>query len=138
MLDGLHDQVKALQQETVSLRQQQQVQFNLLQTMSGIQSQLRPTSPREHSLPDPEILNCTGGGGVFATWVEAIRGKLAVDGQAIGDSGAKFYYVFLHLDQHGQELVLPKLKQARASDNYDYNKILEELACILDEADALL
>jgi hypothetical protein len=139
MLEDLRGRFRLLQETAASLRQQQQVQFNLLQqAMSGNQSQLQSTSPRGHSLPHPMKLNSTGGGGVFATWVAAIRAKLAVDGQAIGDSAAQFYYVLLRLDQGAQEKVLPKLKHARASGNYDYNKIIEEIAGILDKDDALL
>ena len=79
-----------------------------------------------------------GGGGVFAAWVAAIRAKLAVDGQVIGDSAAQFYYVLLGLDQGAQEMVPPKLKHARASGNYDYNKVIEEIADIIDKDNALL
>ena len=47
-------------------------------------------------------------------------------------------YVLLRLDQGVQGMVLPKLKHARASGNYDYNKIIEEIADIIDKDNALL
>ena len=47
-------------------------------------------------LPDPEKF--TGSTYKFDTWLPLIEAKLAIDGTAIGDATAQFYYVYLNLD----------------------------------------
>lgn len=59
IIEDLRDRIKALRQENTSLRQQQQVQSNLIQALSEIQSQLRSTSRPKTSLPEPEKLDRT-------------------------------------------------------------------------------
>ncbi|OQD83488.1 hypothetical protein PENANT_c016G07664 [Penicillium antarcticum] len=126
ILEGLRGQINALQQETASLRQEQQVQARL----SLAQSQPRSTSRPKHSLPNPEKF--TGSSVKFDTWDVAIRAKLAIDGQAIGDATAQFYYVYLNLDSKVQAMVLPQLAYAKASGNHDYSTILDQLARVYD------
>jgi hypothetical protein len=70
---------------------------------------LRRGKPRS-SLPDPEKFN--GQSYKFDTWLPSIKAKLRVDGEAIGDSIAQFYYIYLNLDSHVQAMVLPQLAQA--------------------------
>jgi hypothetical protein len=46
-------------------------------------------------LPDPEKF--TSSSYKFDTWLPSIKAKLLVDGTAIGDATAQFYYVYLNL-----------------------------------------
>ncbi|CAG8079946.1 unnamed protein product, partial [Penicillium nalgiovense] len=62
----------------------------------------------------------------------AIRAKLAIDGPAIGDSTAQFYYVYLNLASQVQAMVLPQLTAARDSGIHDYNTILDSLRRVYD------
>lgn len=82
------------------------------------------------SLPDPEKF--TGSSIKFDTWDAAIRAKLAIDGSAIGDATAQFYYVYLNLDSKVQAMVLPQLATARDTGVHDYNTILDQLRRVYD------
>jgi hypothetical protein len=104
-----------------------QAQINQLQ--SEIQA-LRSHSRPKPALPDPEKFN--GSTQRFDTWLPSIRAKLRVDGIAIGDHIAQFYYVFLNLDSHVQVMVLPQLAQAEESESWDYNTILAQLSRVCD------
>jgi len=42
-----------------------------------------------------------------------IKAKLRVDGAAIGDSIAQFYYVYFALESKVQAMVLPQLSRAK-------------------------
>ncbi|CAP86204.1 Pc20g08750 [Penicillium rubens Wisconsin 54-1255] len=58
--------------------------------------------------------------------------SLAIDGPAIGDSIAQFYYVYLNLASQVQAMVLPQLSAARDSGIHDYNTILDSLRRVYD------
>lgn len=88
----------------------------------------RSTKPKS-SLPDPEKF--TGQAHKFDTWLPSIKAKLQVDGEAIGDATAQFYYVYLNLDSHVQAIVLPQLTQAETS-TYDFHTILDQLTRVYD------
>jgi hypothetical protein len=90
----------------------------------------RTSSKPKASLPDPEKFN--GQTHKFDTWLPSIKAKLRVDGDAIGDATAQFYYVYLNLDSHVQAMVLPQLSRAEDDSAYDYNTILEQLARVYD------
>ncbi|KIN05194.1 hypothetical protein OIDMADRAFT_51015 [Oidiodendron maius Zn] len=60
------------------------------------------------ALPAPDKFN--GSTQRFDIWLPSIRAKLRVDGIAIGDPIAQFYYVFLNLDSHVQAMVLLQLE----------------------------
>ena len=47
----------------------------------------------------------------FDTWLPSIKAKLRVDGEAIGDAIAQFYYIYLNLDSSVQSMVLPQLSR---------------------------
>ena len=84
---------------------------------------LRSVKPKpKPSLPDPKKFN--GQLYKFDTWLPSIKAKLRVDGEAIGDSVAQFYYVYLNLESHIQAMVLPQLGQAKALNVWDYTTIL--------------
>jgi hypothetical protein len=55
-----------------------------------------------------------------------------VDGEAIGDSVAQFYYVYLNLESHVQAMVLPQLAAAEEKEIWAYKTILEQLARVYD------
>ena len=110
--------VEDLRQEIATLRGQIQAQSQ--------RSRSRP----KPSLPDPEKF--TGISVKFDTWDAAIRAKLAIDGLAIGDAIAQFYYVYLNLDSKVQAMVLPQLAYAKTSGNHDYNMILDQLTRVYD------
>jgi hypothetical protein len=81
-------------------------------------------------LPDPEKFN--GQTHKYDTWLPSIKAKLRVDGIAIGDTIAQFYYVYLNLESHVQAMVLPQLGQAEESNNWDYTTILAQLTRVYD------
>ena len=56
-----------------------------------------PCRPKP-SLPDLEKFN--GRTYKFNTWLPAIRAKLHIDGPAIGNSTAQFYYVYGNLENN--------------------------------------
>lgn len=99
--------------------------------LRNVISTRQPAKPKP-SLPDPEKF--TGQAHKFDTWLPSIRAKLRVDGAAIGDDTAQFYYVYLNLDSHVQAMVLPQLSQA---DN-DFNTILDQLSRVYDNPNKVL
>ncbi|CAG7934703.1 unnamed protein product, partial [Penicillium nalgiovense] len=96
---------------------------------SSITQPLSSKRPKS-SLPDLEKF--TGLVVKYDTWDAAIRAKLAIDGPAIGDSTAQFYYVYLNLASQVQAMVLPQLTAARDSGIHDYNTILDSLRRVYD------
>lgn len=92
---------------------------------------LRSIKPKpKSSLPDPEKFS--GQPHKFDTWLPSIKAKLRVDGEAIGDSVAQFYYVYLNLESHIQAMVLPQLHQAEESQVWNYITILDQLIRVYD------
>jgi hypothetical protein len=81
-------------------------------------------------LPDPEKF--AGSTYKFDTWLPSIEAKLAVDGTAIGDATAQFYYVYLNLDSSVQSMVLPQLSYAKHTQSWDYQTILDQLSRVYD------
>ena len=77
-------------------------------------------------MPDPEKFN--GKTYKFNTWLPAIRAKLRIDGPAIGDSTAQFYYIYGNLESNIQAMVLPQLSYAETSHVYNYKSILSQLS----------
>jgi Retrotransposon gag protein len=92
---------------------------------------LRSIKPKpKSSLPDPEKFS--GQPHKFDTWLPSIKAKLRVDGEAIGDTVAQFYYVYLNLESHIQAMVLPQLHQAEESQVWDYTTIFDQLIRVYD------
>ena len=85
---------------------------------------ISPRRPKP-SLPNPEKFN--GKTYKFNTWLPAIRAKLRIDGPAIGNSTAQFYYVYSNLESNIQVMVLPQLFYAKTSHVYNYKSILNQL-----------
>jgi hypothetical protein len=121
-IDELRSEILTLR-NTVNVLQERQVQDRTFQEQ-------RPTPRPKPSLPDPEKF--TGNSIKFDTWDAAIRAKLHIDGLAIGDATAQFYYVYLNLDSKVQAMVLPQLAHAKQSGTHDYNTILDQLTRVYD------
>ncbi|KAJ5272508.1 hypothetical protein N7478_007633 [Penicillium angulare] len=77
------------------------------------------------SLPDPEKF--TGNAVKFDTWITSIQAKLSIDGEAIGNSKAQFFYVYFNLDSTVQAMILPQVAHANSVNIYDYQAILDQL-----------
>jgi Retrotransposon gag protein len=95
--------------------------------LAQAQSTKTSSSPK---LPDPEKF--AGQTYKFDTWLPSIKAKLRIDGTAIGDATAQFYYVYLNLDSSVQAMVLPQLSHAESVQRWDYNSILDQLARVYD------
>ncbi|PVH83051.1 hypothetical protein DL98DRAFT_513355 [Cadophora sp. DSE1049] len=80
---------------------------------------LTQQSPRP-KLCLPELEKFNGTPTKWDTWLPSIEAKLLVDADAIGNSVAQFYYVYLNLESQAQSFVLPQL----AATWPDYLKII--------------
>lgn len=123
--EQINQAFQSLQLEVQTLRallEQQQSTIQALQTRTVTQPKPR--------LPDPKEFD--GKTYRFDTWLPSIRAKLRVDGNAIGDSVAQFYYVYLNLEPSVQSTVLPQLAVAEASQSWDSETILSQLTRIYD------
>lgn len=106
------------------LRAELERQHHELVLLRSRQSRPKP------ALPDPDKFS--GQSHKYDTWLPSIKAKLRIDGEAIGDSVAQFYYVYLNLDSHVQAMVLPQLSQAEETEAWDYNTILDQLSRVYD------
>ncbi|KAJ5124612.1 uncharacterized protein N7515_008437 [Penicillium bovifimosum] len=121
LIDILRAQIQSLRDDL----QRVQSQTEQIQHRSSSSSK-RP----KPSLPNPEKF--TGAMVKYDTWDAAIRAKLAIDGPAIGDSTAQFYYVYMNLSSQVQAMVLPQLATARDNDSHNYQTILDQLRRVYD------
>ena len=124
---------RAIQAALTELREEVQRQRDEIQRqrdeLSTLRSQRLATRPKP-CLPDPEKFS--GQTHKFDTWLPSIRAKLRVDGEAIGDAIAQFYYVYLNLDSHVQAMVLLQLGYAEEAKEWDYKTILAQLSRVYD------
>jgi len=100
--------------------------------------QLRTTPPTSHKkprLPDPTKFD--GKPYKFKVWLPEIKAKLQVDGEAIGDNIAQFYYVYGNLESTVQAMVLPQLSHAETQKSWDYQTILDQLERVNDNPNAV-
>ena len=118
------DQLQGLQAAVAELQAEVRRQRDEILLLRSVKHKPKP------SLPDPEKFN--GQSYKFDTWLPSIKAKLRVDGEAIGDSIAQFYYVYLNLESHIQAMVLPQLSQAEALNVWDYTTILNQLTRVYD------
>ncbi|SRR6266487_1860073 len=109
---------------------QLRVEITTLRTALAQAQSTRASAKPKASLPDPEKF--AGSSYKFDTWLPSIRAKLRVDGTAIGDATAQFYYVYLNLDSSVQAMVLPQLSHAESAQQWDYNSILDQLTRVYD------
>ena len=90
----------------------------------------QPASRPRQQLPEPARFD--GKPYHFRTWLPMIKAKIQVDGEAIGNAIARFYYVYGNLEPTVQAMVLPQLSEAETHSVWDYNSILEQLARVLE------
>lgn len=107
-----------------TLRDELEQQREQIQHLHANTARPKPT------LPHPEKFN--GQSYRWDTWLPSIRAKLRVDGPAIGDDVAQFYYVYLNLESQVQAMVLPQLSHAEETRIWNYSTILEQLARVYD------
>jgi hypothetical protein len=111
---GLHQEIQSLQNEIQTLRA----------TLSIIANTTTTTRPRA-VLPIPTKFD--GKQYRFKTWLPTIKAKIAVDGQAIGDETAKFYFVWDNLEPSIQAMVLPQLANAEENGQWNWEEIIHQL-----------
>lgn len=106
---------------------------NELQTLRNELSELRASQhlprPRQQ-LPEPAKFD--GKPHHLRTWLPTIKAKIRVDGDAMGDPVARFYYVYGNLETTVQAMVLPQLAEAETQGVWDYNTILDQLARVFE------
>jgi len=118
-LTTLQREITALRNEVTTLRAE------VVRTTAS-QPQPRP----RQQLPEPTKFD--GKAHHFRTWLPAIKAKLRVDGQAIGDETARFYYVYSNLEPQVQAMVLPQLSDAEAQGIWDCQSILSQLGRVYE------
>jgi hypothetical protein len=115
-----------------TFQSQVQREFNgLCSEVATLRVALAKTQLINHSLPRAKLPNpkkFTGNTYKFDTWLPLIKAKLRINGIAIGNSVAQFYYIYLNLKSSVQLMVLPQLSQAELAQSWDYNTILNQLA----------
>ena len=117
---------RAVQATITELREEVQRQRDKINTLRSQRATTRP----KPCLLDPEKFS--GQAHKFNTWLPSIHAKLRVDGEAIGDTTAQFYYIYLNLNSHVQAIVLPQLGQAEEAQEWDHNTILNQMARVYD------
>jgi hypothetical protein len=103
-----------------------QSQLLALSSAAAVNASIRPRP----ALPDPAKFD--GKAYHFDTWLPAIKAKLRVDGAALGDSIAQFYYVYDRLESTVQSIVLPQLARAEEDEVWSYQSILDQLSRAYD------
>jgi hypothetical protein len=106
--------------------------------ISALQTELanRPITRPKPSLPDPDKFD--GKAYKYETWFQSIEAKLLVDGPAIGNEIAQFYYVYLNLETNVQAMVLPQLAAAKESNVWDPQSIIRQITRVYDNPNKVL
>jgi len=100
------DPRQQLQELAARLESQSTIIMSLQAQLSALSNTSAPTPARPRpALPDPAKFD--GKAYHFDTWLPAIKAKIRVDGAALGDSIAQFYYVYDRLESTVQSIVLP-------------------------------
>jgi hypothetical protein len=120
-IEQISNAITELQNEV----QRQRDEIAFLRSIISSRASAKPKA----SLLDPEKFN--GQAHKFDTWLPSIKAKLQVDGEAIGDAIAQFYYVYLNLESHVQAIVLPQLSQVNKT-SHNYTTILDQLTRVYD------
>jgi hypothetical protein len=116
-----------------------QREAQLMSTIEAMQAQIaelqetmhqRSVRPRQ-VLPSPDRFS--GRAKDWDAWVLAMKAKLKVDGQAIGDKNAQFYYVYSSLNTDIQSTVLAFVQQAEKQGDWDPSHLLDHLERIFDD-----
>jgi hypothetical protein len=112
----------------MGLIEELQKQVNDLKDAISVQ---RPTPRPRQVLPEPDRFN--GRARAWDTWSMAMRAKLRIDGAAIGDKNAQFYYVYSSLESSVQGLVLAFVQRAEEKGEWDPFALLEYLERTYDD-----
>ncbi|EGZ76080.1 hypothetical protein NEUTE2DRAFT_146077 [Neurospora tetrasperma FGSC 2509] len=96
-----------------------------------VQALPKSSSKPKAGLPDVEKFN--GAAYTFETWLPSIQAKLRIDGDAIGNAEAQFWYLFSRLDGKIQALVMPQVQQASELQVFDPQDLLDQLNRIYDD-----
>ncbi|KJZ68939.1 hypothetical protein HIM_08136 [Hirsutella minnesotensis 3608] len=116
-----------------------QREAQLMSTIETMQAQIeelrgainhRAHRPRQ-VLPEPDRFS--GRAKDWDAWALAMRAKLRVDGQAIGDENAQFYYVYSSLDRNIQSTVLAFVQRAEKQGQWSPTLLLDHLERIFDD-----
>ncbi|KAI2639603.1 hypothetical protein GGS26DRAFT_587054 [Hypomontagnella submonticulosa] len=75
-------------------------------------------------LPDPAKLSKPN---VLDVWLRQMKGKMRIDGDAIGSPEAQFYYVLSCLKPNMQKVVIPVVDFAVENKHWDYTEIFRRL-----------
>lgn len=108
-VQSLQSQVQALQIELDSVQRSLAVRL----------------SNRRPILPDPDKLSKPKA--ELESWLAIMTGKLEVDSDALGDTKAKFYYVYGRLDSELQNLLDAQLQKAVATQDFDHLELFRAL-----------
>lgn len=117
---ALENNIELVQQNNTLINQLGQ----LLQAKSAVH---RPKA----CLPDVEKFS--GATYTFETWLPSIEAKLRIDGAAIGDLEAQFWYLFSRLDGKIQALVMPQVQQVSETLIFNPQDLLDQLDRIYDD-----
>lgn len=117
-----------------------QREAQLMSTIAGMQAQIDElrgaitqrvaTRPRQ-VLPEPDRF--TGRMKDWDAWILAMKAKLRVDGAAIGDENAQFYYVYSSLDRSIQPMVIAFVQQTEKEANWSPFSLLTYLERIFKD-----
>lgn len=124
-LDALQQQVATLRQELPTLRSAFPQNNQLQSAAVSVAIQTSVSERHEPVLPDPRRFSGDACG--FHIWLPSIKAKLRIDGDAIGDDYAKFYYVYINLDSSVQAMLLPQVQASEGAKEWDYNTLLTQL-----------
>ena len=107
--------------------------IKIMQTqINELQEAIRQRSPRPRQvLPEPDRFS--GRVKDWDAWALTMRAKLRVDGAAIGDENAQFYYVYSSLGTNIQSMVLAFIQRAEKQCNWNPSQLLDHLERIFDD-----
>lgn len=109
----------------------------LQQQITTLQAHIATLSPAQRKPVLPHVDKFEGTPYEWDTWRPMIKAKLRVDGAAIGDSIAQFYYVYFALESKVQAMVLPQLSRAEEDEIWNPQSILDQLARVYDNPNEL-
>lgn len=87
------------------------------------------TANKKARLPDVMKLD---GPASYDVWLLEMKGKIWVDGDAIGDDCARTYYIYNRLEPKVKDFVIPQIHHAERTDNRDDapQRVLQALDCM--------
>jgi hypothetical protein len=124
----MNDPVQQLRAEIQALRAEflQEIQ-SLRAENQALRSTISLITPTHTKTVLPPPTKFDGKPYRFKTWLPSIKAKITVDGEAIGNDMARFYYVWDNLEPTVQATVLPLLADAEERTQWDYQEILQQL-----------